>query len=527
MVLQRLVLLTAIGIGCLLGTVLRPRPAETAPDEEPVVVLDLTYPAGRSPRVFTRGWVFGAHGTMTTSDGQATDISAQVAWSGTGTFVPARGPLSHPAFKAPGANSITLTVVVGKRTVTKSWSVTAVSPKPAEGAGTTYAKLGDLAECTADAHGGPACPHHVIGPIIAGSPTVTIDGLPAARKGDRGVHASCCGPHVFRITGGDATVLIDGKTAARVGDETTHCGGMGKIVGPARPYYAVFVITQPKLKPGRKIQRGEDEKDEAWRRRKAAWLRRLGVGDFTFDQPADESKLLLMHIEGDGLLKYPFLEKRAKYALHVQGNASGGQGGRVAGSVLLTCKGTGESLPTLRAAIPTLKGPSLEKMLVFKRGDGTTTHAEDKRTFRLGPLTKGWSDAAKRDNVELYKAIAGIFDCFIANAVYGNPVAPDVMAFRLFRERVLRRTAAGRRLIDIYNAYGPGYAHWLRDKPGLRPVLRWGLHGIANWVRHLDLEDPAQAEGLDTLVRVAAAIASTCWTHRERGPLEGLSRAGR
>jgi uncharacterized Zn-binding protein involved in type VI secretion len=45
---------------------------------------------------------------------------------------------------------------------------------------------------------------HVGGPIAAGSPTVIITGLPAARMGDR---ATCVGPP-DTIAKGDPTVMI-------------------------------------------------------------------------------------------------------------------------------------------------------------------------------------------------------------------------------------------------------------------------------------------------------------------------------
>lgn len=77
-------------------------------------------------------------------------------------------------------------------------------------------------------HGCPACPHHVLGLVDEGSPTVMINGYPAIRKGDTGTHsgrlaATCCGPNTFEVIEGDPEILIDGKPAARIGDKTQHC----------------------------------------------------------------------------------------------------------------------------------------------------------------------------------------------------------------------------------------------------------------------------------------------------------------
>jgi uncharacterized Zn-binding protein involved in type VI secretion len=184
------------------------------------VKLTVKYPAGRSPNVFTSGWVFGA---SCLSSGQ--DISNQIQWSGTASFNPGVGATTRPVFNSEGANRLTISVTVGGKKYEKSVNVNAVSPGG-------YAAIGDQAQAPADAHGCPACPHPVIGPITTGSPNVLVNGRPAARVGDRGVHAACCGSNTFEITSGDSSVLVNGRAAARTGkrDTTRHCGGSGHII---------------------------------------------------------------------------------------------------------------------------------------------------------------------------------------------------------------------------------------------------------------------------------------------------------
>lgn len=92
------------------------------------------------------------------------------------------------------------------------------------------ARLGDKAQVAADAHGCPSCPHPGVGPITVGSPNVTINGKPAARQGDIGVHAVCCGPNNYNIVKGSPTVYVNGKPLARLNDKTKHCGGTGPII---------------------------------------------------------------------------------------------------------------------------------------------------------------------------------------------------------------------------------------------------------------------------------------------------------
>ncbi len=188
-------------------------------DASESAALVLKYPAGWSPNVFTSGWVFGAGCTI---DGE--DYSSSVKWGGSGSFSPDTGPISRPVFNSPGANTITLSVKVDDETYEKTFTVNAVSP-------VGYAHVGMLAKCDADGHGAPSDPLPVIGPITRGSPNVFVNGKPAARVGDMGIHAACTGPNTFEIISGDSSVLINGRPAAKIGSETRHCGGMGTIIG--------------------------------------------------------------------------------------------------------------------------------------------------------------------------------------------------------------------------------------------------------------------------------------------------------
>lgn len=92
------------------------------------------------------------------------------------------------------------------------------------------ARIGDKAQCPADGHGCPGCPHSVVGPAVSGSPDVQINGRGALRLNDPGVHAACCGPNTWKAAAGSSTVFINGKPAVRMGDMTQHCGGVGKII---------------------------------------------------------------------------------------------------------------------------------------------------------------------------------------------------------------------------------------------------------------------------------------------------------
>lgn len=91
-------------------------------------------------------------------------------------------------------------------------------------------RLGDKASARADAHGCLNCPHPVEGPAVTGSPTVLVNGKPALRVTDSGIHKPCCGPGIWKASLGSATVYIDNLPAHRQGDMTTHCGGVGELI---------------------------------------------------------------------------------------------------------------------------------------------------------------------------------------------------------------------------------------------------------------------------------------------------------
>jgi hypothetical protein len=58
--------------------------------------------------------------------------------------------------------------------------------------------------------------------------------------------------------------------------------------------------------------------------------------------------------------------------------------------------------------------------------------------------------------------------CFIATAVYGSPIAPEVIVFRGFRDDVLLRSLPGRIGISLYYLLSPPLASFI----GKRPLIR-------------------------------------------------------
>lgn len=90
-------------------------------------------------------------------------------------------------------------------------------------------RLGDKSHVPLCNHGCPGCPHPCIGPGVEGSPNVKVNGRPALRMDDPGIHGGCCMKNDWNAISGSATVFINGKPAHRQGDQAQHCGGKGKL----------------------------------------------------------------------------------------------------------------------------------------------------------------------------------------------------------------------------------------------------------------------------------------------------------
>lgn len=77
----------------------------------------------------------------------------------------------------------------------------------------------------------PPTPIPPLGTVLFGTcVSVLISGMPAARCGDLGMSATCCGlPPIFEVFTGSSNVFIGGGRAARMTDMTFHC----KPVPPA------------------------------------------------------------------------------------------------------------------------------------------------------------------------------------------------------------------------------------------------------------------------------------------------------
>ena len=77
--------------------------------------------------------------------------------------------------------------------------------------------------------------------------------------------------------------------------------------------------------------------------------------------------------------------------------------------------------------------------------------------------------------------IRGAEGCFLATAAYGEG-APELEAFRAFRDRVLLPTRSGRALVRGYYALGPWTARVVARSPAFRRPVRAALEVVHGWL---------------------------------------------
>jgi hypothetical protein len=79
--------------------------------------------------------------------------------------------------------------------------------------------------------------------------------------------------------------------------------------------------------------------------------------------------------------------------------------------------------------------------------------------------------------------------CFIATAACGDAAAPEVVTLCGFRDEVLSRTASGRILIRLYDAFSSGIARALSRRRTLRCLVRAILVRPVAWIVRLMRRD--------------------------------------
>jgi hypothetical protein len=99
----------------------------------------------------------------------------------------------------------------------------------------------------------------------------------------------------------------------------------------------------------------------------------------------------------------------------------------------------------------------------------TKQHFEISQTsgFTSHKMSGDFEVASGRVRIEAKKG-----GCFVATAVYGSELVPEVIYLRFCRDHVLRKSQIGRRFIAWYYRHGPRYASFLERHQSLKPLAR-------------------------------------------------------
>jgi hypothetical protein len=84
--------------------------------------------------------------------------------------------------------------------------------------------------------------------------------------------------------------------------------------------------------------------------------------------------------------------------------------------------------------------------------------------------------------------VNGAGHCFIATAVFGTPLEPEVMTLRHFRDETLYQTVTGKLVVKAYYAISPPIAEYIRDKEPVKEVVRTSLKPILYTLNKLGYE---------------------------------------
>jgi uncharacterized repeat protein (TIGR02543 family) len=157
--------------------------------------------------------------------------------------------------------------------------------------------------------------------------------------------------------------------------------------------------------------------------------------------------------------------------------------------------------------------PTTYSLTVAAGGGGTTDPSPGNYTYDVGTTVtiravpnngytfSGWSgDASGTANpltvtMDSDKSVTASFTkipsddgeggggggCFIATACYGTSMAEEVKILSAFRDRYLITNPTGEALLNFYKTYSPSVADFIRDKEGLKTIIRACLKPIV-WV---------------------------------------------
>jgi nitrous oxidase accessory protein NosD len=198
------------------------------------------------------------------------------------------------------------------------------------------------------------------------------------------------------------------------------------------------------------------------------------------------------------------------------GDASGPSGGvadpvttRIANGTGVAVSGNVHFDPWLTAYLCTLTISSIGGGAVVMPGEGTFTY-DSGTVVQLIATTSSFfyqfdkwtgdvrnvvnvnaaaTNVTMNDDYSITANFKGLWECFIATAVYGTPTAKEIDILREFRDTVMLPNSLGVRLVSFYYKTSPPIARFISQHELLRAVVRVGfvdpIVKILTWTHNL------------------------------------------
>jgi len=113
----------------------------------------------------------------------------------------------------------------------------------------------------------------------------------------------------------------------------------------------------------------------------------------------------------------------------------------------------------------------------------------------------------------------GFFQCFIATAAYGTPMAEEIGILREFRDEYLLTNPLGKALVEFYYRVSPPIAEFITEHPSLKPIVRAGLlPAVALSTISVNTTLAEKIAIICLLVLVPVALSMWAARRRNRGP---------
>jgi hypothetical protein len=293
----------------------------------------------------------------------------------------------------------------------------------------------------------------------------------------------------------------------------------GGLVPSGVPFYAAFQWFMPMPKEGVVPKRGENEDRKAYFERQKRIISTLPESQMQYKGWSTDKLVLPAHFSGAGLDRYPraaFLPGEPYAArIDVTRTDDEGERHRFTGVILLKVVDTYDTLEAMRADHPALKNNEKLQALVIGDETGIAPIEGPGTTGSLGPLTRGWSATDKKEARELALQFMALFNCFVATAVFTDPMAHEIRVLRRFRDEVLLESEAGARLAALYYRHGPSWALHVAKRPGMQSLTRMILRSFVCLLEQADWKAPAFRATVNGMIRAGDLVLPLLLEPRE------------